>query len=353
VSRTYSAAAEQQPLVSICIPVYNAEKTIAETIRSILGQTYRNMEVLVLDNASTDNTPAVLAEFSDPRLRIYRNDINIGAERNFSKAVQSAKGEYIALFHADDVYLPQMVEKQVQAFQGNPAAGAVFTQANFINSSGEIIGESSLPPELRNREIYYFPEIFQAILENMNFLICPSAMVRGKLYKELMPYNVEKFRSSADLDMWLRVLATHPIVILQEKLTSYRFSVDQGSYQFAYLRTRRADYFDVMDYYLSAGNITVSALALRKYELAKNIDRIRCAKNYLLKNQPSEAKMLLKETFSANMFWGFAGAGGCAGAPKVLAYWLFAAISLVLLNLGLGRSFASTLRRLLPKRGVL
>lgn len=343
-----------QPLVSICIPVYNAEKTIAETIRSILGQTYRNMEVLVFDNASTDNTPTVLAEFSDPRLRIYRNDINIGAERNFSKAVQSAEGEYIALFHADDVYLPEMVEKQVAAFQKHPAVGAVFTLANFINSRGEIIGESYLPPELRNRDIYYFPEIFQAILENQNFLTCPSAMVRGHLYKELMPFNEKKYRTSADLDMWLRILATHPIVILQEKLMNYRLSINQGSYQSNVLRTEQADFFEVMDHYLSMQvTINVSAKSLGKYKLAKNIDRVRCAINYLFKNQPSEATKLMKETFLANMFWGFGGALGGIKSHKVLACWLFAAISVVLLNLGLHRSLAGILQRVMPKRGAL
>jgi len=354
MSRADSMAAEQQPLVSICIPVYNAEKTIAETIRTILGQTYRNMEILVVDNASTDKTPALLQEFNDSRLKIYRNEVNIGAERNFSKAVQLAGGEYIALFHADDLYLPEMVEKQVAALQKDPAVGAVFTLANYIDSRGEIIGASSLPLELRNQEIYFFTEIFEGILGSLNFLICPSAMVRSELYKGLMPFNVERFRTSADLDMWFRILATHPIVILKAELMSYRFSVDQGSYQFACLRTQRADFFEVMDYYLLRQTTSnFSAKSLGKYELAKNIDRVRCAKNYLLKNQSSEAKKLLKETFSASIFWGFGGAGGGVGAQKVLAYWLFAVISVVLLNFSLGRCLVRSLRRLLSKRGVL
>ena len=354
MSCTDNVARERQPLVSVCIPVFNAEKTIAETIRSILGQTYRNMEILVFDNASTDNTPSLLCEFNDPRLKIYRNEVNIVPEKNFSKAVQIASGEYIALFHADDLYLPEMVEKQVAALQKDPAVGAVFTLANFINSRGEVIGESNLPLELRSKESHFFREIFEAILGSLNFLICPSAMVRSELYKGLMPFNVEKFRTSADLDMWFRILATHPIAILQEKLMSYRFSVDQWSYQFACNRTERADYFEVMDYYLSRQtNRNFSAKALGKYELAKNVDRVRCVKNYLFKGQPSEAKKLLKEAFSANMFWGFGGAGGGVGAQKVLAYWLFAAISVVLLNLGLGQILARSLQRLLPKRGAL
>lgn len=354
MSRTDGVAREQYPLVSICIPVYNAEKIITQTLCSILAQTYGNMEILVFDNASTDNTPSILCEFSDPRLKIYRNEVNIGAERNFSKAVQTAGGEYIALFHADDLYLPEMVEKQVAAFQKYPAAGAVFTLANYINSRGEIIGESTLPLELWSKESHLFPEIFEAILANLNFLVCPSAMVKADLYKEIMPFDVKTFRTSADLDMWLRILETHPIVILREKLMSYRFSIEQGSYQFACLRTERADFFEVMDYYLSRqANRNFSAKALGKYEIAKNIDRVRCAINYILKEQPPEAKRLLKETFSANMFWGSGGTLGSIRAHKVFACWLFAVTVMVLLNIGLGRCLARVLRRFMPKRGAL
>jgi len=349
-----SMAAEQQSLVSICIPVYNAEKTIAETLHTILGQTYRNMEILVIDNASTDQTPTLLQEFSDPRLKIYRNEINIGAEKNFSKAVHLASGEYIGLFHADDLYLPEMVEKQVAAFQKFPSAGAVFTLANHINSRGEIIGESHFPIELNNAEIHSFQGIFEATLENMNILMCPSAMVRGKLYKELMPFDMDRFGTSSDLDMWLRILEIHPIVILQEKLMNYRFSLDHGSYQLNQLRTKRADLFEVMDHYLSKyKNINFSDKALAKYELTKNIDRVRCAINYFLKEQPLEAKKFLKESFSSSNFWGLGGSLGGINAHKVLACWLFAVMGLLLLNLGLARYFTKILRRFMQKGGKL
>lgn len=347
-----SCAIREQPLVSICVPTYNAEKTVMQTVRSILSQTYRRMEVIVVDNASEDNTLSLLREIDDPRMKIHCNEINIGAEKNFSKCVQLAEGEYIALFHADDLYLPEMVEKQVGAFQENPAVAAVFTRANFINSTGETMGESKLPVESRAKGVYCFPEIFLSILENLNFLVCPSAMVKADLYKELMPFDVKTFGTSADLDMWFRILERHPIAILDEKLMSYRFSNSQGSYQFAYLRTERADFFEVMEYYLSAkaGDLRMPLRILSKYEVLKNVDRIRCAKNYLLKGYPLEAKNLLKESFSVKTFWGASGATGDMGAHQVLAYWLFAIVGLALLNLGLGRSLGKSLHWLISRR---
>jgi len=91
-----------QPLVSICIPTYNAKKTVVQTVQSILNQTYKNLEIIIVDNASTDNTLDLLQKFKDPRIKIYKNIKNIGAEKNFSRCIELAKGKYIAIFHADD-----------------------------------------------------------------------------------------------------------------------------------------------------------------------------------------------------------------------------------------------------------
>ena len=105
----------KQPLVSICIPTYNVEKTIAETLNSIIDQTYKNLEIVISENASTDNTLSLLDKFNDPRIKIYRTSKTIIAEQNFSRCIELATGDYIAIFHADDLYNSNMVEKQVQA----------------------------------------------------------------------------------------------------------------------------------------------------------------------------------------------------------------------------------------------
>ena len=83
--------------VSICIPTYNSATTIGETLNSILSQTYQDLEILVVDNASEDNTVKVAQEFVDPRIRIYENETNLGGEGNFNRCIALAKGEYIAI----------------------------------------------------------------------------------------------------------------------------------------------------------------------------------------------------------------------------------------------------------------
>lgn len=350
----------KKPLVSVCIPTYNAEKTVVNTLKSILNQTYQNLEIIIVDNASTDNTLALLQNFNDPRIKSYKNSKNIGAERNWGRCIELASGEYIAIFHADDLYKSDMVEKQVHVFQDNPAIGAVFTMANDINERDEVIGKHKLPVELKGKGAYYFPEIFISILENRNFLMCPSAMVRSEIYKELAPFDDEWFGTSADLDMWLRILERHPIAILDEKLMSYRISNEvivkigeiyfklkrtQWSNLYRHLRTEQADFFKVMDFYLSSksGNLDIPQSTINKYELLRSGDNITRAVNHLIKGQSQDAKKLLKESFSIRIFWAMM---GYIGKPRFLAYWIFGAMLLVLIYFGLGRYLGKRLYQL-------
>ena len=335
--QTHMKKIRNHPLVSVCIPTYNAEKTVVSTVQSILNQTYQNLEIIAVDNASTDSTLALLQKFKDPRMKIHKNEGNIGPSKTLDRCIELASGEYIAIFHADDLYMPDMVKKQLQAFQDNPSIGAVFTMANHINGRGEVIGESILlPAELRGKGIYYFPEIFIAILGNLNFLMCPSAMVRSEIYKELALFNEEKFGRSDDLDMWLRILETHPIAILDEKLMSHRISDTQGSYSYNYLRTEQADFFKVMDFYLSnkSDNLDIPHSALNKYELQRSRDNISRAANHLIKGQSPDAKKLLRKSFSGKVFRAMM---GYIGKPRFLAQWILGAMLLVLVYFGLGR----------------
>ena len=336
----------KKPLVSVCIPTYNAEKTVVSTVQSILNQTYQNLEIIIVDNASTDNTLALLQNFNDPRIKIYKNNKNIGAEKNWSRCIELASGEYIAIFHADDLYMPDMVEKQVQVFQDNPSIGAVFTMANRINDRGEVMGEHKLPVKLKGRKTYYFLEIFCSLLKNGNFLMCPGAMVRSGIYKELAPFDDELFGTSADLDMWLRILERHPIAILNEKLMCYRISNAQWSYRFKYLRTEQADFFKVMDFYLSvkSGDIDIPNSALNTYELLRSEENITRAANHLIKGQSEDARNLLKKSFSVKVF------KAAMNRIEKLKFMVFGTMLLVFVYFGLGRYLGKGLHWLLYTR---
>ena len=341
-----------QPLVSVCIPTYNAEKIVMGTLQSILNQTYQNLEIIVVDNASTDDTLALLQKLKDPRIKIYKNSKNIGAEKNWGRCIELANGEYIAIFHADDLYMPDMVEKQVQTFQDNPSVGAVFTMGNHINDRDEVSGKHKLPVELKGKEIYYFTEIFISILRAGNFLMCPSAMVRSEIYTKLAPFDDERFGTSADLDMWLRILERHQIAILDEKLMSWRvsnkvivkieevyFKVNPTQRNLRYLRTDKTDFFKVMDFYLSreTDDLKIPKSALNRYELQRTVDNITRSVNFILKSQPQEAKKLLKKSLSSRVFRATI---GCIEEPHYIAYYIFGLMFLFSINLGIGSYLA-------------
>ena len=337
------------PLVSICIPTYNNARFLRECLDSIVNQTYQNKEIIIVDNASTDETKKIVKEYVEKyKIKYYRNEKNIGGEANFTRCIELAQGEFIAIYHSDDIYLPNMVEKQVKVFQDNSTLGAVFTSANFINSYGKIIGESKFPIELISEKVYYFPEIFLSILSNLNFLSCPSAMVRGKIYKEVIPFNEKMFGTSADLDMWFRILGRFPIAIINEKLMNRRIYNTHGSFSYGYLRTEQADFYRVMDYYLAnkVNNMDISRNVLNKYEFLRSIDRIRCATNYLIQGKEKYAKRLLKKSFS---FYIFLGAISSFKKTKFLIYWISGLGLLVLIYIGLGKYIGGKLHWLLYK----
>ena len=206
----------------------------------------------------------------------------------------------MAIFHADDVYLPNMIDKQIEMFKKNPTIGSVFTQGNIINENDEIIEEFKLPPEIKGSEPYTYFQLFDSILENGDFLLCPSAMIRSDLYKKLSPFRYPQFGSASDLDLWLRAAKCAPMVIINEKLMNYRISKSQGTNVLNRARTHEADFFRVMDFHRTKNqHHTISSDIIGRYELHRMEDRIFCALNFLKKHD-----FLDFHQHARNMEWG-------------------------------------------------
>lgn len=286
-----------EPLVSICVPMYNAEKTIGKTIASIIGQIYKKIEIIIVDNCSSDASVKIVQTFNDPRIRLIQNDTHLPCgEYNWNRCFPYANGEFLAIFHADDVYLPDMVSRQIETFKMYPSVGGVFTQGNIINENDEIIGEFRLPPEIKGGEPNTYQKIFNSALEYADFLPCPSAMLRRDIYLKLSPFRYDQFGSASDFDMWLRASACTPIVILDEKLMNYRVSKTQGTNVLNRLRTHGSDYFKVMDFHIAQNKNTneISAKSMNSYDLLRFGDQLICARNSLYKRDWAEFKKQMK-----------------------------------------------------------
>jgi len=286
-----------EPLVSICIPVFNGEKTIRKTINSVINQTYKNLEIIIVDNCSTDSTVGIVQEFKDSRIRLILNDIHFPyAEYNWNRCFQYVHGEFMAIFHADDVYLPQMVSRQIETFKKFPHVGGVFTQGNIINENDEIIGEFRLPPMIEGGKPHSYQKLINTSLEYADFLPTPSAMFRRDIYVEFSPFRYDQFDSASDFDLWLRVAAYAPIIILDEKLMNYRVSKTQGTNKINRLRTHESDYFKVMDFHIGQNKNTteISAKSMRSYELSRFGDQVIRARNAFQKRDWNEFKDQIK-----------------------------------------------------------
>jgi glycosyltransferase involved in cell wall biosynthesis len=289
------------PLVCICIPTYNAEGTVRETLESILNQTYRNLVVHISDNASTDETLGIIESIGDERVTIHRNEVNCGGEGNFTRCIQLGTGKYTAIFHADDIYEPDMLAKQVAFLESNPEIGAVFTEATMINERGIAIGATGGIPGKRTGQVRLsFRELLQTMLLYHNFLVCPSVMVRTPIYRDhIKEWGGQLFRSASDVDIWLRLAQQQPIAVLDERLMRYRISDTQGSHRNR-VRTERLDFFLVMDNYLARPEVRdlLTADDYRHYAWLERHERVARAMILFGLGRAADARDLIRGVLS-------------------------------------------------------
>ncbi len=212
------------PLVSIIIPVYNAEKYIREAINSALNQTYPNIEVIIVDDGSTDGTPHILGEYTPhPRIRIlfHENRQNRGVSRTRKLGIDQAKGKYIAFLDADDIFLPNKIAIQVKALQQNPDVVLCHTAVSLVSNVEP-------PPNLEeyfdlSPKVYKYPYSKEPYFLKHNIICNSSAVVLAESLKEL-PFASRQLFQYEDWLLWILMAENKNLFLyLPDKLTRYRF----------------------------------------------------------------------------------------------------------------------------------
>lgn len=183
-------------LVSVIIPTYNRAHLIGDSIRSVLAQTYSNLEIIVADDGSTDNTEEVIAAISDSRLRYLRQP-NRGRSNARNHALSIASGKYITFLDSDDLYLPNKVELQVNYLKSHPGVGMVYTSAYCINGQGEMLAHK------------YEASVSGFIYESIAFftpvtITLPTVMTYRKVMDHVGGFD-EQMHRFEDTDMWRRI----------------------------------------------------------------------------------------------------------------------------------------------------
>jgi len=292
--------------VCIAVPVYNGAKTLSTTLQSLVDQDYKNFEIFICDNSSTDGTDKIIAEYEQKYPQLISHIVNpvvLNGEANWLYMLSNLPGgaNYIALFHADDIYEPTIISEQVAVLKAT-GAGAAFTVANLIDERGNNINRQMkftpfLPADFEIKDVYGFDEIYISILKHHNYIKTPSAFFPFETLTKQVPLFKKEFKSSADLDLWLRIAKTNGISIINKPLLRYRISATQGSQVLSKGRTHLADFFTVMDSHLTEN--------LRRHENAKWYEAMRamnyiiCSYHLIRLNNSLEALQMLKQALNA------------------------------------------------------
>ncbi len=201
---------ENSLLISVLLPVYNGGVHLNESIQSILNQTYKNFELIIIDDGSTDDSLSIMRSYNDNRIKILVNEFNIGHANTLNLAIKAANGEYIARQDQDDISFPDRLKKQLQFFNEN--------LSTKVLSSGISIF-SDIPST--NQQIHF--QLTEVKAEDFffgNILFHPTVMVKKECFNDYM-YS-SSFPNAEDFDLWTRMVTRFHIDIIQESLVYYR-----------------------------------------------------------------------------------------------------------------------------------
>lgn len=212
---------DEQPLVSVILCVYNGEQFVAKTIESVLNQTYQNMEIIIVDDASTDMSRQIIDEFHDERIRRIWLEKNTHVCYACNTGLAKATGKYIAFIGHDDVWENNKIKKQVYFMEKHPDYVASISCANIIDEFDRS----------RNTEDFLFKRFknsnmtreawIRKLVNNGNYFCSPSACIRREVIEKVGYYRYALVQLQ-DYDLWLRLLNEGPLYIFSQKLINYR-----------------------------------------------------------------------------------------------------------------------------------
>lgn len=196
-------------LVSVIVPTYNRASLLTQSIDSLLAQTYPNIELIVVNDGSTDNTNEVIRPYLDKVIYVTKNNGGCGDAKN--TGIRVATGEYITHLDDDDLMMPTRIERLVQFLKQNTQAGLVATSAEFIDKSGNVTGLKPLSAVPSRTRLLHLLLGHLAVQSNM--------MMPSKVFEEVGPYVTHRFE---DLDLWWKILRKYEVVAIKEPLVQYR-----------------------------------------------------------------------------------------------------------------------------------
>lgn len=199
-------------LVTVGMPAYNSERFIGQAIKSVLNQTYRNFELIITDDGSTDKTVEIARSFQDPRIKVLSDGENHGISYRLNQQIDLASGDYFVRMDSDDIMFPDRIEKQIGYLQIHHNVSVVSSQAIVIDDENKILGSRSS----FDKPIRLTIERWLAGLS----LIHPTVTGRLSFFREYR-YK-DGFKGVEDIDLWMRSCQNHQLIILPDYSLFYR-----------------------------------------------------------------------------------------------------------------------------------
>jgi len=211
------------PLVTVLMPVYNAKPYLREAIDSILQQTYRNFEFIIINDGSTDTSEEIIKSYHDPRIKYYKNPSNLKLIATLNKGFDLASGKYIARMDADDISLPSRIQLQVELMEKDEAIGLSGTWFDTFKGN-EVVGSARYAPD---HATICFNHFYQIHLSHGTCMFRVSVLKKHALY-----FNPE-FSHAEDYELWGRISMVTKLANIQQVLYKVRQHDDEVSVKYA------------------------------------------------------------------------------------------------------------------------
>ena len=205
--------------VSIAMPLYNAEKYVSETVKSLLMQTYEDFELIIVDDASTDNSVKIVSEIDDSRIRLLKNSVNIGIAATRNRAIENCVGEYIALMDDDDIAPNYRIEKEVKFLDENNDIDVVGGHCRFIDENGQ---------QIKNKQwnVFQNPDYIKAYLMLSDAVPNGSVMIRRHFINENNLKFLDNMYGAEDYRFWVECSLKGKIANVDEVMLYWRIGHD-------------------------------------------------------------------------------------------------------------------------------
>lgn len=206
-----------QPLISVLMPAFNSRAYLQEAIESVLNQTHTNLQLLILDDGSQDDTLQIAGNFNDSRIQLFPSADNKGQSFQLNKGIQHSKGEYISIMHSDDIMLPDKLAQQLDYLQRNQLTGVCGCNVQLIGN---------------RTDTWVYPENDQACKDSLLFSVPfahPAVMMRRSVLNEMDTVYTPGLAAAEDYDLWVRLANKTKFGNVQQVLLKYRIHDTQLS----------------------------------------------------------------------------------------------------------------------------